>query len=80
MTSVVNFKVRTLLVLFEEVVNKNYRMNTSINLESLSEMPQQFGLAKFVHKKKKIDSLKTSSFSSIITKTIKMEDATIQKL
>ena len=40
MRSAVNFKVRTLLVLLGRIVNKHFRMNTSINLESLPEMPQ----------------------------------------
>ena len=35
------FKGRTLLVLFGRVINKHSRMNTSINLESLTETPQQ---------------------------------------
>ena len=39
--SAVNFKVRTLLFLFEQVINKYFRANTSINLESLKEMPIQ---------------------------------------
>ena len=52
MRSAVNFKVRTLLVLFGQVINKHLRMNTSINLESLTEMPQHFGWAKCLHKKK----------------------------
>ena len=52
MRSAVNFKVRTLLVLFGQVINKHFRMNTSINLESLTEMPQHFGRAKCLHKKK----------------------------
>ena len=52
MRSAVNFKVRTLLVLFGQVINKHLRMNTSINLESLTEMPQHFGRAKCLHKKK----------------------------
>ena len=36
------FKVRTLQVLLAQVINKHHRMNTSINLESLTEMPQHF--------------------------------------
>ena len=32
--------------------NKHLRMNASINLESLTEMPQHFGREKFPHKKK----------------------------
>ena len=52
MRSTVNFKVRTLLVLFGKVINKHLRMNTSINLESSTEMPQHFGWAKCLHKKK----------------------------
>ena len=35
------FKGRTLLVLFGRVINKHSRMNTSINLESLTETTQQ---------------------------------------
>ena len=58
-------------------------MNDSITLESLTEMPQQCGMGKMPTQEKKqifkeLDSLKTLSFSSIITK--KVEDATIQKL
>ena len=52
MTSAVNFKVRTLLVLLGQVINKHLRMNTSINLESLTEMPEHLGWAKCLHKKK----------------------------
>ena len=55
MKSAINFKVRTLLILFGQVINKYLRMNTSINLESLTEMPQHFGHAKCLLKKKKID-------------------------
>ena len=55
MRSAVNFKVRILLVLLAQVINKNLRMNTSINLESL--MPQHFGRAKCPHKKKNLDIL-----------------------
>ena len=73
-TSAVNFKVRTLLALFGQVISKHLRMKTSINLESLTKMPTQ------EKKNRYIDSLKTSSSSSIITKSIKMHDATIQKL
>ena len=40
MRSAVNFKVRTLLVLLGRVINKHFRMNTSLNLESLPEMRQ----------------------------------------
>ena len=54
MRSAVNFKVRTLLVLFGQVINKHLRMNTSINLESLTEMPQQFG-KKIPTQEKKLD-------------------------
>ena len=53
MRSAVNCKVRTLLVLFGQVINKHLRINTSINLESLTEMSQQFGWAQCLHKKKK---------------------------
>ena len=57
--SAVNFKVRILLALLGQVINKHLRMNTSINLESLTEMPEQLGWAKCLHKKKiDIDSLK----------------------
>ena len=52
MRSAVNFKVRTLLALFGKVINIHLRMNTSINLESLTQMPQHFGWAKCLHKKK----------------------------
>ena len=52
MRSAVNFKVRTLLVLFGQVINKHRRMNTSINLESLTEMSQNFGWEKCLYKKK----------------------------
>ena len=34
---VVNFKVRIILVLFGQVINKHLRMYTSINLESLTD-------------------------------------------
>ena len=51
MRSAINFKVTTSLVLFGQVTNKHLRMNTSINLESLTEMPQHFGRAKCLHKK-----------------------------
>ena len=37
------FKVRLLLVLFTQVINKHHGMNGSINLESLIEMPYDFG-------------------------------------
>ena len=43
MRSAVNFKVRALLFLFGQVINKHLGMHTSINLESLTEMPQHFG-------------------------------------
>ena len=36
MRSAANFKVRTLQVLFAQVINKHLRMNTSINIESLT--------------------------------------------
>ena len=52
MREAVNFKVRTLLALFAQVVNKHLGMNTSINLETLTEMPQHFGWAKYLHTKK----------------------------
>ena len=54
MRSAVNFKVRTLLVLFGPIINKHLRMNTSINLESLTEMPQKLD-GKNAYKRKKID-------------------------
>ena len=50
--SAVNFKVRTCLVLFAQVINKHLRMNASINLEPLTEMSQHFGWAKCAHTKK----------------------------
>ena len=43
MRSAVNFKVKTLLVLFGQVINKHLRVNTSIKLESLTEIPLHFG-------------------------------------
>ena len=52
MRSAVNFKVRTSLVLFGKVINEHLRMNTSINLESLTEMPQHFEWTKCLHKEK----------------------------
>ena len=39
MMSAVNFKVRTLPGLFGQVINKHLRMNASINLELLTEIP-----------------------------------------
>ena len=42
MRSDINFKVRTLLVLLGQVINKHLRINTSINLESLTEMSQHW--------------------------------------
>ena len=36
--SAVNFKVRTSLALFGQVISEHLRMKTSINLESLTEM------------------------------------------
>ena len=48
----VNFKVRTLLVLFGQIINKQLSMNTSVNLESLTKIPQKFGRAKRRRKKK----------------------------
>ena len=94
MRSAVNFKIRTLLVFLGRVINEHLRINTSINLESLYTpgvyleslyMPQYSGWAKCLHKKKiyifrQIDSLEISSFSNIITETIKLQDAAIQKL
>ena len=52
MSLAVKFKVRILLVLFTQVINKRLRMKGSINLGSLTEMPQHFGLAKCRHKTK----------------------------
>ena len=52
MRSAVNFQVRTLLVFFGQVINKFLWMNTSVNLESLTEIPQHFAQAKCLHKKK----------------------------
>ena len=43
MKSAVNFKAETLLVLYGQVINKYLRMKTSINLESLTEIPKHFG-------------------------------------
>ena len=43
MKSTVNFKAETLLVLYGQVINKHLRMKTSINLESLTEIPKHFG-------------------------------------
>ena len=40
------------IVLFGQVINKHFWMNTSIDLESLIEMPQHFGWVKCLHKKK----------------------------
>ena len=48
----VNFKVRILLILFAQVMNKHLRMNASINFEFLAEMLQNFGRATCQHKKK----------------------------
>ena len=42
MKSAVNFKADTLLVLCGQVINKHLRMKTSINLESLTEIPRHF--------------------------------------
>ena len=50
----VNFKVRTLLVLFGQIINKQLSMNTSVNLESLTKIPQNFERAKRRRKKKNI--------------------------
>ena len=36
----VNFKVRILRILFAQVIDKLLRMNASINLESLTALPQ----------------------------------------
>ena len=53
MRTAVNYKVRTLLALFGQVINKHLRVNTSINLESLREMPQHFGWTECLHTQKK---------------------------
>ena len=52
MMSAVNFKVRTLPGLFGQVISKHLRMNASINLEFLTEIPGQNVWAKCLHKKK----------------------------
>ena len=52
MRSAVNFKVRILLILFAQVINKHFRINTSINLESLAEISQHF-------ERKKLSSFQT---------------------
>ena len=52
MRSAVNFKVKIWLVLFAKVIDKHFRMNASINLESLTEMLKPFGGAKCPHTKK----------------------------
>ena len=57
MRSAVNFKVRTLLVLFEQVINKDLRMNTSINFESLTKMPQHLGKMPTQEKNRYLDKL-----------------------
>ena len=54
MRSVINFKVRTLLLLFGQLINKYMRMNTSVNLEFLTEMSQHFGRAN-AYTRKEID-------------------------
>ena len=38
----VNFNVKTLLTLFSQVISKNRRMNVSVSVESLTEMPLKF--------------------------------------
>ena len=63
--SAANFKLRILLVLFTQIINKDLRMNGSINLEFLIEMPQHFGRAKR-RQKKKIDLLINWQFKNII--------------
>ena len=45
-------KVRILQVLFAQVINKHLGMNTSINLDSLTEMSQNFWRSEYLHKKK----------------------------
>ena len=51
--STVNFKVRILLILLAQVINKHLRMNASINLEYLTEVLQNFRrVRKCPHKKK----------------------------
>ena len=52
MRSVVDFKVGILIVLFTQVTNKHLKTNGFMNLESLTEMPQNFGWTKCRHKKK----------------------------
>ena len=47
MRSAVIFKVRIRVVLFKQVINKHLRMNASVHLESLTEMPQPFKWAKY---------------------------------
>ena len=87
MRSAVNFRVRIWLVLFAQIINKHLRMNASINLESLKEMPQHFGWAKYpplpsrtnIDINWQFDGLNTSFFSRI-TRIMKMEDPKIQKL
>ena len=62
MRSAVHFKVRTLLVLFIQVINKHLRINGSLNLGSLTEMPQHFERKKYQHKKKERDISKNCQF------------------
>ena len=50
--SAVNFKVRNLLVMLTQIINKHLMMNGSINWETLTETPQHFRRAKCWHKKK----------------------------
>ena len=54
MRSAINFKVRTLLLLFGQLINKYMRMNTSVNLDFLTEMSQHFGRAN-AYTRKEID-------------------------
>ena len=52
------------------------RINTPLNLESLTEMPVTLQNIRYLDK---FDSLKTSSFFTRITKIDKIKDAKIQK-
>ena len=62
MRSAVNFKVRTLLILYAQIINKHLTMNASMILESLTEMPQHFKRPKYTHKKIKIDILAVQKY------------------
>ena len=48
----VSRQLRTLLALFGQVIKKYFRMNTSIDLEPLTEKAQHLGWAKCLHNKK----------------------------